>query len=400
VIVTTTRAEKDHAFANRADEFLSLPVQQQVLQQVLKRFCEPHSLSCSIRGIARRASNNNQLTILRVITPQTLHLSHALSEANTDVSASVGGTLGAWQGEVYPSNLNYRVLEADDLEQAALLARIWQPDVLLLDGEIVEPIAYLQQLKQYSSLAGLPIVTLDAATTQAANQVEGLSVFPCLTKTSQPPIHALLSVLQVAAGISCEYSVLVVDFAPLVDLPDLSHTLRSEWFQALIQYLHTAGLRGLMVHSWEEVQQQIQQQSVDLVLICLWESKFARSVLTALNELRQQHNLPPVLVMERRFSQSEVREQYPHYLEGDGLDLPNSSSCTDGLLSYSCIKTDDTVNPAPTLESDSSESVESILGAIATNILPSSLSMEELLDNIHQTLLASPIRVHKGEDKA
>lgn len=150
--------------------------------------------------------------------------------------------------------LNYRVLEADDLAQAALLARVWQPDVILLDGLIPEPLAYLKQLSLYASLAALPIVTLDALTTQAASQIAELSVLPCLTPTSELAIDELLAVLQNAAGMSWEHSILLVDVATLPDLqpPSLPTGVgkdeseihpcskRSEWFQALIQYLQTS----------------------------------------------------------------------------------------------------------------------------------------------------------------
>jgi len=98
------------------------------------------------------------------------------------------------------SPLNHRVLEADDLEQAELLARFWQPDIVLLDKAIPDP-SYLKQLCQHPSLKDLPLVTLDAATTEAANKV-GLSVFPCLTPDAVLETDALLSVLQIAAGIS------------------------------------------------------------------------------------------------------------------------------------------------------------------------------------------------------
>jgi CheY-like chemotaxis protein len=99
-----------------------------------------------------------------------------------------------------------RVLEADDLEQAALLARIWQPDVLLWDWYLANPLPYLQRLRSHEALATLPLVTLDIATTRAANQVEGLMVFPCLAgeqihngPTSQEAT-TLWQVLQIAVG--------------------------------------------------------------------------------------------------------------------------------------------------------------------------------------------------------
>jgi len=56
VIVTATRAEKEQAFSNRADDFVSLPVQQQVLQQVLAR-CATPLVSQSGRGVSECAHN-------------------------------------------------------------------------------------------------------------------------------------------------------------------------------------------------------------------------------------------------------------------------------------------------------------------------------------------------------
>jgi len=53
VIVTAT-SEKEQAFSNRADDFVSLPVQQQVLQQVLAR-CATPLVSQSGRGVSECA---------------------------------------------------------------------------------------------------------------------------------------------------------------------------------------------------------------------------------------------------------------------------------------------------------------------------------------------------------
>lgn len=394
VIVTTTRAEKDQAFSNRADEFLSLPVKRQVLQKLMTHFCGLPSVSHS-KSLTRRVSNDSQMTILRLLAPNhpTLNPQHQFSKADVPSESD------------YSLSLYCRVLEADDLEQASLLARIWHPDVVLLDGVILEPLAYLQKLAQHHSLAELPIVTLDAATAQTAKQ-QGLSVFPYLSTSPEPPIHTLLSVLQMAAGINSEYSVLVVDVASLEDLQQVktekakkhsSLALRVEWLQALLQYLHTAGFRGVMSHSWGEVQQQIQQQGVDLLMFCLEDSKLALSVSTALTDLSQQYKLPPVVVMERQFSQSEVREQYPHYLEVMEQDSANSYFDPDKLSGDTWIETDgfdsaSTFVATARSHEDTIESLESVLGAIATKILPSSLSMEELLDNIHQILLTRPVK--------
>ncbi len=383
VIMMATRAEREQAFLNRADDFLSLPVQQQVLQQLLARFCVQTQIAPPGRGVAQNARNETPLTILRLVNghpstpvlesgcqshasptgvvttegtptgnrlksgdPNARHLRRetllqrwlttALPSATRSLlnggnptpvtvdcgrpSCSAGSHMGLApqagvprHGTGSPSPLNYRVLEVDDLEQAELLARIWRPDVVLLDAEIPDPIAYLKQLSQHPSLKSLPLVTLDLTTTQAANQVTGLSIFPCLTPAQNRSIDTLLPVLEIAAGIGCKPSLLLVDIAKLPDLADTSLSLRSEWFQALIQYLHTAGFRSMMGRSWEEVLQQIRQQSVDLMLICLSDSTLNPSVLAALKALSQRHDLPPVLVLDQRLGQGEIRQQFHHH---------------------------------------------------------------------------------------
>lgn len=99
-------------------------------------------------------------------------------------------------------HLDHRIIEADCLEQGELLARIWQIDAILLDGSVLdEPVSFLRSLKNSQVLATLPLVTLDAKTTAAANQIEGLSVFPCLVPTEERTIMDLAQVIQIASGI-------------------------------------------------------------------------------------------------------------------------------------------------------------------------------------------------------
>ncbi len=382
VIVTATGADKDQAFSNRADEFLSLPVQQQVLQQILARFCARISLYRPDGGGSQSARTDTALIILRLVTPYPSRLPGVETQGGYNPSL----------GLKHKGDLNYRILEADDLDQAELLARIWQPHVVLLERGIPDPVAYLEKLSQHPSLKSLPLVTLDAITTHEANQVTGLSVFPCLTSAQELGTEALLSVLKIAAGISWKPSLLVVNFATLPDLESDSSLLPgietqagshsscvaigSEWFQALIQYLQTAGFKAVMARSWAEVLQQIRQQSVDLLLICLGDSTLAPGVLAALRALAGQHNVPPVLVLEQRLSQGEFGQQFHHYQEGLGASTPTPKDRVVGRFS-----------PA-TAKSDAVESLETVLGAIATQILPPSLSMAELLSEINQTLAA------------
>ena len=100
-----------------------------------------------------------------------------------------------------------RVLEVDNLEQAELLQRVWQPDVAVLDPTVVDPATYLRSFSQSPELTSLPLITLTIATTQAAHELPPLNVFPCLvgeTPWDTPEISDrmaawLIQVLQVAA---------------------------------------------------------------------------------------------------------------------------------------------------------------------------------------------------------
>ncbi|WP_442940430.1 ATP-binding response regulator [Nostoc sp.] len=359
VIVTATGAEKDKAFANRADGFLSLPVEHQVLAPVLEKLC-------TAQAVLQVGLDNNAiippktpLRILRLVNPQ-------LESVNP-----------------HPSLREHRVIEVDDLDQAELLARVWQFDVILLDVESTTAQIYLQQLIQHPRLAAVPLVTCDVATTLIASKIPGLSVFPYLTPFTKDnssridKTDALLSVLQIASGICCPPNILVVDLTMLRDFPQgrrkstkgyrtakncsiSSETAErgSEWFQALIQYLQTAGFKAAMSPCWAEVLQQIRHQSVDLLLICLGESAIHKDVVVALKTLGDSPDkLPPILVLNQRLNRPETSLQPAvAYKETD-------KQKKNGL-----------------------ESIETVVGAIATRILPRSISMEDLLNQINQAL--------------
>lgn len=73
-----------------------------------------------------------------------------------------------------------RVLEVDDLEQAALLRRVWKPNVAVIAPDVTDPAAYLHTLSRLPDLRSLPIITLTMTATQAGHHIESLKVFPCL----------------------------------------------------------------------------------------------------------------------------------------------------------------------------------------------------------------------------
>jgi CheY-like chemotaxis protein len=345
-IVTATRGEKERASVNRAEGFLSLPIEEPALRWLLgDLICHPEANSDKVKS---------SLTILW-LCPQN--------------SASQNSSLLL--------NPTYcRILEADDIDQAELVARIWRPDAIVLDStsQLQNPSDFIEQLSQSRSLGSLPLVTLDPATTQLANQVKKLSVFPCLaagspdeTGTYSTPLvaSALWQVIQVAAGMSWKPSIL---FADISTLPDLQRTAggngetaevenadrpttniqfpipNSEFaypnFQALMQYIQTAGFRGANARCWTEVLQQLQYQSVDLVLLCLRDLPSESSaMLQALSNLREMTEKPPILVLDYRCN--------------------------------------------VTLES---EAIDFLLQEVAAKILPSSLSAAQLLYRIQQSM--------------
>ncbi|GJD19513.1 CBS sensor hybrid histidine kinase [Rivularia sp. IAM M-261] len=345
VIVTATAAEKEQAFANRADGFLRLPVQHQMLAPLLD------SLSVS-PGVKKQTGENIE------VIPANVPL-RILRLVNPDIVTN------------QPSLPDHRVIEVDDLEQAELLARVWQFDVMLLDAPMETAKKYLDTISQHPRLATLPLVTCNVEAAQVASQISGLSVFPCLTPLSNDEnntlnVNTLLSVLQIAAGISCPPSILVVDFAILPDLPEARNThLRnhriekhlgnlsdntniaraSEWMQALIQYLQTGGFKTAPCRSWSELLQQIRHRSIDLLVVCLEESAPEKQVISTLKTLEKlPFNLPPMLILDRRVNTNEKQEN---------------------LISIVSTHT----SPKSTAKT-----------------LPRSISMEDLLHEIHQIL--------------
>ena len=348
VIVTATHADRNQAYANGADGFLSLPIQSKALQ---------HNLDTLI--VQPTGSKGQELTS----TPTVLYLNIGCDPPSRSTESSTDFASLELHRLFYPHPC--RILEVDDLNQADLLARVWKPDVMLLSGSMSDPVTYLEQLKQYPFLGSLPLVTLTPEITRAANQVPGLSVFPCLAPlvihgvaggSDQPETSALLQVIRVAAGMNWMPYVLIVDFAALpanqsTALPTAANTDATvtspqrlmDWLQAFGQYVQTAGLRSSVGYSWADIVQRLQHQSVDLLLICLRPVAPTASPLAALETLAKLEHKPPILVWD----------------------------CCPPL------------NP---IADNETQAVRHLLAAIATQVLPSSLSMQELLEQIQQTL--------------
>lgn len=322
VIVTGTRGDREQALRNQADGFLSLPIVRKSLQQVLRQ------LSSDEPPLPKSdTSTSSSLVVLRLSPTPYGALRHTSHEAGIDLNALL-------------HHHNYRVLEADDLEQAELLAQVWKPSVVLLDGAVTDSIAYLKLLSTCTFLSSLPLVTLDPETTQAANQTPGLSVFPCLAPLSdlsiesvQPETSMLLQVIQVAAGFAWRPAILAIDTADLIVSQSNDPRPESEWLQALTQYLHTAGFRETVARSWQEAEQKLESQSVDLLLLYWHHDALDETTLEKLADLKQKARKTPILAIH------------------------------------------------PQTHSDNLQALE----LIATQVLPL-LSMEDLLDQINQLL--------------
>ncbi|PSB27752.1 ATP-binding protein [Stenomitos frigidus] len=344
VVVMATKVDEEQARQRQADSLLSLPIQPRALQKCLQQLV-----------VARQETKLNPLptaalTVLRLSPGVWASHDRPIPVADLTVLLHV---------------CQYRILEADDLEQAELLARVWKPNVVLLDGALADGCAYFRQYCRHIFLASLPLVTIDQATSQAANQAQGLLVFPCLSTPgamtsldADVTTSALLQVIQIAAGYAWRPLVLALDALTLpvsleTQMPHNpseraldSFPKETEWLQALIQYLHTADLRGLVGRSWQEVLQQLDSHSVDVLLIC-WTDAIAQSFTTSmLVSLQQLQKRPPILVLDHRSH---------HAVEA----------------------------------SDAIASLPEALRQLATQVLPASLPMTALLHQIHQAIKTS-----------
>lgn len=295
VVITATGLDAHQSPHHHVDGFLSLPVQAKDLQQTLQH------LLLGGKPVIAKDTNSDPLTILHLYPDVELEL-------RPDVLTRQINDLFQAQ--------RYRILESHDLEQAELLARVWRPDVVLLSSPQHDPLSYLRQLSDLSFIASLPLVTLDQPTTQAANQVPGLLVFPCLALEPGPEPHpaaeisTLQQVIQIAAGYVWRPLVLAVDVATLAVRGDGESRYRetegrgglqeAEWLQALKQYLHTSGLRGCVGRAWPEVLQQVASGGADVLVLCWTADSLLPELEAQLMQLAAIADKMPIVVLDHR----------------------------------------------------------------------------------------------------
>jgi CheY-like chemotaxis protein len=353
VVITATRADREQTFQNGGNAFLSLPIRSEALQQCIDRLAQ----------VTSDHSDESPPSITVLYLNGTSQLVNDLAETQGTLPAS---DLRDLTSLLHPYHC--RVLEVEDIEQADLLAQVWKPNVMLLDGEFSNPLGYAKQLSAYPALSALPMVTLTVEMTHAANLVSGLSVFPCLaaTETQTPPdpnfdaqtASALWQVIQVAAGIHWTPHILIADLSALEtnwalstpsDLhqsvqPGVDATKLPNATQALVQYMQIAGFRSSVGHSWQQVVQQLEHHSVDLLLFCLYSpSNLHPLFLDIIYTIEHLTPKPPILV-------------------------------------WNCCTEPTEISP------EAVRQLEARWSRIATEILPTSLSMPDLLARINQIL--------------
>ncbi len=180
-IVLARETEIENALKIESDDLLKLPIEKQNLQKIIgQKKQNPLAIKQNLTILCLHPSHNNIGWVANIINGYKFYL-------NLDTE----------------STYNYRVLEADDLDQAELLANVWQIDVVILDGSAFnKPEDYMESFAQNPSLASLPLVTLDATITAVANQIDNLSVFPCLVPSSEQSLEKLWQVISIAIGLT------------------------------------------------------------------------------------------------------------------------------------------------------------------------------------------------------
>jgi signal transduction histidine kinase/CheY-like chemotaxis protein len=316
VIVTSTQADRAKAQQLQADACLSSPISHQLLMNSLAKVQSPE---------------------LAPTHPHKPHVIVYLSPADT---ADTSRTLKI---NHLLHQYNFRVLESHNLEQAEILAKVWKAQVVVLNQNPLSPAAYLSQFVTYPYLASLPLITLDEATTQAANQMPDLAVFPCLvewnqTKGSQQTIRIapeaftenLLQAVEVAIGFAGRPLILATDVDQWQNAPKSEG---HEWLNALSQYVQAAGLRCTMGRSRTDILHTLETQSVDLLLLH-WNQPHGSlpQLIKSLKSLKShQKQLPATILINS--AATEILPSLHHKLEDLQVTIVHSSSSMDDLLS-------------------------------------------------------------------
>lgn len=90
-----------------------------------------------------------------------------------------------------------RLLQVDDLEQASLLSRVWQPNAVVLDGALTTD--FLHALTQCPDLLKYRLITLTSPNPALATAATNLGIVVCSQVLEQPPHQGALTLLRAMA---------------------------------------------------------------------------------------------------------------------------------------------------------------------------------------------------------
>jgi signal transduction histidine kinase/CheY-like chemotaxis protein len=319
VIVTAAQTDRAKAQEFQADGCISSPISHPMLRDTLEKLPSPEP-----------------------IAPVHTHKPHVivyLSPAESDTSRTL-------QINHLLHQYNFRVLESHNLEQAEILAKVWKAQVVVLNQNPLSPSAYLSQFVTYPYLASLPLITLDAATTQAANQMPDLAVFPCLVEWNPPPGDArqiriapeaftenLLQAVEVAIGFAGRPLILATDVDQW-QLTTGTEGHRREWLNALAQYVQAAGLRCTLGRSLTDILHTLETQSVDLLLLHWNQHQGAiPPIIKQLKALKsRQKTLPATILINSEEQPNVIPSNVRSQLADLSITIVNSSAAMDDLL--------------------------------------------------------------------
>ena len=169
---------------------------------------ESSAIARSYGNITSLSYPINRATLAKLfppVDPQRSYLSSSLTVLRLSLAGISNSSDRAlafdFVFESLSSSLSHHIIQADSLEQAELLAQIWDIDVTIWDGAtITNPEPCLQSLAKRKDVASIPLITLDKETTAIANKISALTVFPCLLPEKERSIQKLTEVIQIAAG--------------------------------------------------------------------------------------------------------------------------------------------------------------------------------------------------------
>ena len=205
-VMMTSHSTSETDLYQQADRLVSLPLTKMDLAAILPS--QEMEYVEELSNLTPSETNNLSLNSRQILTILCLYPeSEFIDSTKINSISNSNFNLKDWAERDWINDrsdrYNYRIIEADGLEQADMLASIWHLDTIVLDGSgLKEPLTYLRSLHKCGTLAALPLVTLDSATTEAANKIEGLAIYPCLIPAKSRNTVDLMQVIQIAAGIN------------------------------------------------------------------------------------------------------------------------------------------------------------------------------------------------------